>query len=254
MNHLDRVRAEFTRQADRFGAAAATTRRDLTQRIVDAVPAESMVLDLACGPGIVSAALAAKVRNVVGLDLTWQMLANARQRCAAARLANVAFVEGGADDLAFAAAAFDAVVTRLSIHHFRDPARVLDEVGRVLRPGGWIVLADVVSSDDPVKSALHNALEVLRDPSHVRMLPAAELTALIGGAGFSIEAQDGWDQPRELEEWLAIVDDPERATPLRPILRALAARGEDAGIGLSLDGKTIRFVHRWQLIVARRPN
>jgi ubiquinone/menaquinone biosynthesis C-methylase UbiE len=253
MSDLDHVREEFARQADRFGSAAATTRSDLTRRIVDAVPAEGIVLDLACGPGIVSAALAPKARQIVGLDLTPQMLANARRRCTSAGLGNVAFVEGSAGDLPFAAAAFDAVVTRLSIHHFGEPARVLDEMRRVLRPGGSLVLADVVSAADREKSALHNAIEILRDPSHVRMLPAAELLAVVGAAGFAIESQDGWDQPRELEEWLAIVDDPGRAAPLRPILRALAAAGEDAGIGLSLEDSAVRFIHRWLLIVAKRP-
>src|SRR5215469_8252345 len=84
MDHLDRVRQEFTRQADRFGAAAATTASDVTARIVDTVPADSRVLDLACGPGIVSAALAPRARQVVAFDLTPQMLANARRRCRAA--------------------------------------------------------------------------------------------------------------------------------------------------------------------------
>jgi ubiquinone/menaquinone biosynthesis C-methylase UbiE len=252
MDHRDRVREEFTRQADRFGAAAATTSAEVTRRIVDAVPKDGMALDLACGPGIVSAALAPRVRHLVALDLTPQMLRNARQRCRAAQLGNVAFIEGSADLLPFASQSFDAVITRLSIHHFREPARVLGEIRRVLRQDGSLVLADVVSADDEEKSALHNAIEVLRDPSHVRMLPEAELPALVRAAGFTIESQDGWEQQRELEEWLAIVDDPGRAASLRPVLGALAAHGADAGIALSRDGDTIRFIHRWQLIVARR--
>lgn len=252
MDHRDLIRGEFARQADRFAAASATTRSDLSERIADAIPDQGLVLDLACGPGIVTAALAEKARRVVALDLTPQMLANARRRCAAAGRKNVGFVEASAGDLPFPSGAFDAVVTRLSIHHFPEPAPILEETRRVLRPGGSFVLADIVSSDDPEKSALHNAIEVWRDPSHVRMLAAAELSALVGCAGFVIQSQDAWDQPRELEEWLAIVDDPRRAAPLRPILRALAAAGEDAGIGLSLEGGTIRFVHRWQLVVAKR--
>ena len=252
MDHPDLIRGEFARQADRFAAAAATTRSDLTQRIVDPVPAGSLVLDLACGPGIVTAPLAEKARRVVALDLTPQMLANARRRCAAAGRKNVAFVESSAGRLPFPSGAFDAVVTRLSIHHFPEPAPIVEETRRVLRPGGRFVLADVVSSDDAEKAALHNAIEVLRDPSHVRMLGAGELSALVDGAGFVIQSQDVWDQPRELEEWLAIVGDPRRAAPLRPILRALAKAGEDAGIGLSLEGGCIRFIHCWQLIVAER--
>jgi ubiquinone/menaquinone biosynthesis C-methylase UbiE len=135
MEHLERVRQEFARQADRFGSAAAVTDADLTRRFIDAVGSdgEGLILDLACGPGIMSAALAPRARAVVALDVTPAMLRNARRRCAAAGLGNVTFVEGGAADLPFAADAFDTVATRLSLHHFKEPQRVLSEVRRVLR-------------------------------------------------------------------------------------------------------------------------
>jgi hypothetical protein len=76
--------------------------------------------------------------------------------------------------------------------------------------------------------------------------------SLIEGAGFTIEQQASWDKPREFEEWMGIVNEPERAAPLRTILRALAKAGQDAGMGLSLaDGKLL-FVHRWHMVTARK--
>jgi SAM-dependent methyltransferase len=223
MEHLERVKREFARQAERFGSAPAINNDALTRRFVDALgrDSEGVVLDIACGPGIVG-------------------------------VSNVTFVEAGAGDLPFPAAAFDAVATRLSIHHFTDAPRVLGEVRRVLRPGGILVLADVVSDADGDTSALHNAIEVLRDPSHVRMLPEAELASLVSGAGFAIETAERWDQPREVEEWLGIVADVRRVAPLRTIMRGLAAAGQHAGIGLSLAGNRVVFIHRWLLLVARK--
>jgi ubiquinone/menaquinone biosynthesis C-methylase UbiE len=254
MDHVERVKEEFTRQADRFASAAAVTSDELTRRFVDAVGADGqgVVLDVACGPGIVTAALAPRAREVVALDITPEMLAKARQRCAAAGLRNVTFREGSATELPFADNSFDAVVTRLSVHHFPEPGLVLGEMFRVLRPGGTMVLADIVSSEDREESALHNAIEVLRDPSHVRMLPPSELRGLIAGAGFAIAEQTTWDQPREFEEWGAIVGDPARMAPLRPIVRALAAVGQHGGYGLSLSDGAVVFIHRWLLIVARK--
>lgn len=254
MDHLQRVQQEFTRQAGHFAAAAAVTRGDLVQRFADAVPADagSVILDVACGPGIVTAALAPRVREVVAFDLTPEMLTKARQRCTEAALHNVTFREGSATDLPFPDASFDAVVTRLSIHHFQAPHGPLAEMARVLKPGGTLVVADVVSSETPEESALHNAIEILRDPSHVRMLPASELTALIEGAGLTIEHQTTWDETREFEEWARIVDDPERVAPLRTVLRTLASLGQHAGTGWALaDGKIV-FFHRWCLFVARK--
>ena len=99
-------------------------------------------------------------------------------------------------------------------------------MARVVKVGSTVVVADVTSSEDAEKSALQNAIERLRDPSHVRMLPASELDALLGEPPLTIENVEIWDKAREFEEWMGIVADPERAEPLRTMVRALAKAGE----------------------------
>ncbi len=185
LDHDNRVRDEFTRQAETFSASAAITDKALTERFVVALgdAARGSVLDVACGPGILSAAIAKSAREVVAFDLTPQMLKKAAQRCADAGLENVTFREGNATELPYADAAFDAVVTRLSVHHFDRPERVMSEIFRVLRPGGHFVLADVISSEVPAELELQNAIDILRDPSHVRMLPGSDLTSLVEETG-----------------------------------------------------------------------
>lgn len=255
LNHENRVRDEFTRQAETFSSSSATTDAALTQRFIAALgeAIRGSVLDVACGPGILSAAIAKTAREVVAFDLTPAMLKKAAQRCAEAGVKNVTFREGNAVELPFANGAFDAVVTRLSVHHFDRPDRVMSEIFRVLRPGGNFVVADVISSEVPAESELQNAIEILRDPSHVRMLPGSELTSLVKGAGFAIEQLTTWDKPREFEEWMGIVNDASRVPPLRAVVRALARAGASAGMGLSVDGGEIGFFHRWNLIAARKP-
>jgi len=256
LSHDNRVRDEFTRQAETFSASSAITDAGLTQRFVTALggAAQGAVLDVACGPGILSAAIAKTAREVVAFDLTPEMLKKARQRCSETGLANVSFLEGNATELPFANGAFDAVVTRLSVHHFDRPGRVMSEIFRVLRRGGHFVIADVISSEVPAEAQLQNAIEILRDPSHVRMLPGSELTSLIRQAGFAVETQTTWEKPREFEEWMGIVNDASRVPPLRAVVRALACAGVSAGIGLALDGEAISFFHRWSLIAARKPD
>jgi ubiquinone/menaquinone biosynthesis C-methylase UbiE len=255
MDHENRVRDEFTRQAATFSASAAITDAALTQVFIDALgeAAHGSVLDVACGPGILSAAIAKTARRVVAFDLTRKGRTKAKQPCPDAGLGNVTFREGNAAELPFADGDFDAVMTRLSVHHFDRPGRAMSEIFRVLRPGGSFVIADVISSEVPTEAELQNAIEILRDPSHVRMLPGSELAALVRSAGFAIESLASWDKPREFAEWMGIVNDASRVPPLLAVMGALANAGVSAGMGLSIEGDEIRFFHRWNLIAARKP-
>jgi ubiquinone/menaquinone biosynthesis C-methylase UbiE len=253
-DHLKRVTEEFTRQAETFAASASINDKQVVGRIVAATgeAGRGRLLDLACGPGIVTAALAEGAADVVAFDATPEMLNKARERCGKAGLSNVTFEQGDAAALPFVDGSFDGVVTRLAIHHFAEPGRVIGEMYRVLKPGGRMVVADVIVSEDTEEAALQNAIEIVRDPSHVRMLPESELRTSIERAGFTIRSQDGWDKPREFEEWMGIVNDPQRVGPLRTIVRALAEAGRTAGMGLSIEGGKIVFYHRWRLVAAQK--
>jgi hypothetical protein len=57
---------------------------------------------------------------------------------------------------------------------------------------------------------------------------------------------------RELEEWLAIVDDPTRVEPVRTVVRALAQAGLTAGIGLAVKDGQVVFFHRYRLFKAKK--
>jgi SAM-dependent methyltransferase len=181
------------------------------------------------------------------------MLEKARARCEKAGLRNVQFTRGDAESLPFDDVQFDGLVTRLAVHHFANPQRAFHEMFRVIRPGGTGVIVDIVSSDDADESNLQNAIERLRDPSHVRMLSASELDACVSRAGFRDLQHTTWDKNREFEEWIAIVSDPVRAEPVRTVVRALADAGRTAGMGLSIKNGQIVFFHRWRLLKATKP-
>jgi ubiquinone/menaquinone biosynthesis C-methylase UbiE len=255
MEHLKRVTDEFGRQAETFDTWAEKTDDKVAARFLTALgqAGQGDLLDVACGPGVVTAAIASHATSVVAFDATAQMLEKAKARCAKAKLRNVDFKRGDAENLPFDDSQFDGVVTRLAVHHFADPQRALNETFRVLRRGGTAVIVDVVSSEDTGESNLQNAIERLRDPSHVRMLPASELTVRMTRSGFQDPEHATWDKNREFEEWMDIVNDPVRVDPIRTVVRALAEDGRTAGMGLSIKGGRIVFFHRWCLLKAIKP-
>jgi len=255
MDHLKRVTEEFRRQAETFDTFAQKTDENVAARFAAAIgdAGQGSLLDVACGPGVVTAALAPRAKSVVAFDVTQEMLEKARVRCAKAGLANVSFRQGNAEALPFGDGEFDGVVTRLAVHHFAEPQRAFAEMFRVLRPGGAAVIVDIVSSEDAREEVLQNAIERLRDPSHVRMLPASELDRRIATAGFQELEQTTWDKDREFEEWMDIVNDPARAEPIRVVVRALAEASRSAGMGLAIKDNAIVFFHRWRLVRARKP-
>jgi ubiquinone/menaquinone biosynthesis C-methylase UbiE len=233
MEHLKRIADEFGRQAETFEVWAEKTDDQVAARFLAALgrAGEGDLLDVACGPGVVTAAIAPKAASVVALDATEEMLEKAKARCAKAGLHNVSFEHGDAENIPFADSRFDGVVTRLAVHHFADPKRALDEMFRVLRPGATAVIVDIVSSEDGAESELQNAIERLLDPSHVRMLPSAELSGCIAQSGFRDIEQATWDKDRDFEKWMDIVNDPGRRDPIRTVVTALAEDGRTAGMG-----------------------
>jgi ubiquinone/menaquinone biosynthesis C-methylase UbiE len=248
------IQAEFSRQAERMDSAAAFHAEDMLSRLAKLVsPSPSdRVLDLACGPGIVAQALAPLAREIIGLDATPEMVRLARGRFARSGLHNGRFEVGAAEALPFGKASFDQVVTRLSLHHFPDLTAVLAEVRRTLRPSGHLTVADIICSDDEQESRLHNALEQLRDPTHIRMLSEPSLLDVLRESGFAILSEDTWQQDRNFSEWAQIVANPARTEPLRQVMRAVARAGIDAGIMLREDSGELYFVHTWLLVKAIR--
>lgn len=254
MDHFSRVKEEFKRQAETLSVAPVFTDSGILEQIHAAIkPTKKMnLLDLGCGPGIVTAAMAPDVREVVAYDLTPEMLNQAMKRCQEAGLKNVRFELGRAEHLPFEDESFDGVVTRLTIHHFLDPRPVMSEVVRVTRRGGKVFVADVVSSESEEEATLHNALETLRDPTHVRMFSPSDMLELVKTAGLRITSTVTWEMKRDYDEWIRITNAPERVKPLYTVMVALAKAGIHAGINLQFNGGTVIFSHRWLLITGEK--
>src|ERR1700682_1148527 len=254
MRHHDRIRLEFSKQAVLYSQNASIRDSARLERLVQAVsPAkDASVLDIATGPGCVALAVAEVCREVIGVDLTPRMLELAESHRRSRKLSNASFQRGTAEKLPFPARRFDVVVSRLALHHFRVPARVIAEAVRVCRPGGTVAIEDLVASEHPKRAAYQNRVEKLGAPWHTKALSATGLIRLLSMAGLEIQSLYWVELIQDVEKWLATSVTPE---PVARKVRALMVQDEKRNLSglwpFPVDGR-LYFRHNTLTVVARK--
>jgi ubiquinone/menaquinone biosynthesis C-methylase UbiE len=177
-SHQEIIIDQFTRQAIPFTQVPAHSNEESLRLLIQVAGLfhEDDVLDVACGSGIVACAFAPLANHVTGIDITPAMLEQAQSMAKQRGLSNLTWQQGDIESLPFADARFSLVLSRYAFHHFLNPKVVLEEMIRVCRPGGRILIADVALPPEKVEA--YNALEKLRDPSHTRALTLEEFQSL----------------------------------------------------------------------------
>ena len=202
--------------------------------------AGARALDLGCGGGHVSYCAAPHVAQVVAADPTQAMLDAVAAAAAQKGLGNIATELAAAEALPFADGAFDVVLSRFSAHHWADMDAGLREARRVLKRGGLAMFIDVVAPADPALDTHLQAVELLRDPSHVRNRSVAEWTAALARAGFALQGFALRTLRMEFDVWTARTRTPElRAQAIRSLqsvapdlVRSHFAIGADGGFDI----------------------
>ena len=253
--HEELIVDQFTRQAVPFSTAKTIADQKALQLLIEFSGAgpDDTVLDVACGGGNVVCAFAEIVHHATGIDVTPAMLERARAVAREKSLSNVSWDLGEATSLPYADGTFTIVVTRFSFHHFIEPLAVLKEMVRVCAPGGRVLVADMHTNVDSAKGAEFNRMELLRDPSHVRALPVAELKALFPAAGLPPARITFYELRDELENLLSrSFPNPGDGDKIREIFRTSA--GDDRlGIPIRLDGTLIHYAYPVAVLSATRP-
>lgn len=205
MERDEAIRRQFDRAAAAYGTSPIFAQgHDLALMVETAAPtAGMMVLDVGCAAGHTAFAFAPHVREVVGIDLSRDMLAEAARQAAARGLANVRWEEASATALPYADATFDIVTCRMVVHHFPSLASPLAEMARVLKRGGQCIIVDIISPEDALLADYINHVEVLRDPSHSRDWTLSEWEAAGRQIGVPFDVVARWDLPLDFADWTA---------------------------------------------------
>lgn len=242
------VARRFARQAKAFSGSPLQRDPERLRRLLEFLagrPGER-VLDVGCGPGIVTAALRSAGMRAVGIDLTAAMLREARA-------AGVTCVQGDVSALPFQRGAFDVAVSRNTFHHLADPRRVLEEMARTVRSGGRVVIEDMEAPADAAQRAYHETVERLRDPAHARTLTRGEFRDLGAAAGLAAWREEPIVFVIDFEEWLArgfaVARDRRRA---RTMMEACLER-DRIGLRVWRDAGRLMFERRSLMLSAPRP-
>jgi len=254
--HSDVLENSFSSQAaafedERVDRVFASDVDWLFERLV--LRPEHLVLDVAGGTGHAARCLAPSVGMVVVLDVTVAMLAAGKIAAEQRVLRKVVFMRGDAAAVPFLDASFDVVVCRFAVHHFERPGEQLAEMVRCVRPGGQLVVADLVADDDRGIARAQNRLERLRDRSHATLLSSGELRDALEDLGVAVTDVAWREVQRPLAPWLAQTDvDTAVGDEITSVLRSEIAGGRPSGLRPSDHDGELWFTQRFASVTASK--
>ncbi|MBA3376202.1 MAG: class I SAM-dependent methyltransferase [Gaiellaceae bacterium] len=204
------VRLRLALQEERAAALGERVRR-----LLGPFTGNEIALDAGSGTGSLAFALAPHVGEVVATDARVDYLDAGREIAPE----NVRFVEGDATALPFGYATFDIAGCLRLLHHVRRPELAVSELVRVTRPGGRMFIADQLGSVDPLRSLEMDRFERLRDSTHQRLLPDADIHGFLDANDLVLVTHEVTRERIDLEQRLELAEVPEEE---RLRLRGLA--------------------------------
>ncbi|ALB61754.1 SAM-dependent methyltransferase YafE (UbiE paralog) [Cronobacter condimenti 1330] len=210
-SHHDHVEEQFGSQAKAYLTSQVhASGRDL-QRLRERLAAspQASVLDLGCGAGHASFIAAEQVRDVVAYDLSSSMLKVVEEAARERGFNHLSTQQGYAESLPFATESVDIVISRYSAHHWHDVGQALREAKRVLKPGGTMVMMDILSPGHPVLDIWLQTVEALRDTSHVRNYASGEWLSMFNQAGLITQEVCTDRLVLEFSSWIARMRTPD---------------------------------------------
>ena len=248
--HEQNVRTQFDPRArDYLTSAVHASGPDLAHAgdlVRQTAAGTGRALDVGCGAGHLAFALAPHVEHIVALDPSPGMLSTVASGAAERGSSRIEVRQGSAESLPFAAASFDLVCTRYSAHHWTRLEAAVRDMCRVLAPGGHALVIDTLGAEDALTDTYLQAIELLRDVSHVRNRSVDEWRSLLRSAGFTALDHREWPTRLEFSSWVARMRTPaDRVAAIRSLQQA-APREVKEALAIEADGSfTIRTGLFW---------
>lgn len=212
--------------------------------------APAHAIDLGCGGGHVAYRLARHAKRVAATDLSAEMLAAVGTAAAEKGLGNIETRQAPAEKLPFADDTFDFLGCRYSAHHWCVFPIGLREARRVLRQGAPAVFIDAYASGVPLFDTHLQAVELLRDTSHVRDYSLAEWSAALERTGFAVRSVRTWQLRMDFPVWIARMRTPEENMRAIRALQKAASSEVRAHFAIESDGSFMLDVMMTEAVAA----
>jgi SAM-dependent methyltransferase len=230
------VEAQFGPRAKAYVESAVHSQGADLEAIGALAGGADLALDMGAGGGHVSYALARHARRVIASDLSSEMLAAVARTAREKGLGNIETVEAPAEHLPFEDETFDFVASRFSAHHWRDFDAGLREARRTLKRGGRAAFVDVYAPGQALFDTHLQAIELLRDHSHVRDYTSAQWLDTLSRSGFAIEACRTWRLRMDFPVWIARMQTPQDNVKAIRALQNAASAETRAHFAIEPDG------------------
>ena len=202
-NFWDKLSPKYDRFIQKYWKIYETS---LLNKIADDVETDStIILDVACGTGLVSFEAAKKAKNVYGVDIAPSMIEEAKKKTREMEIKNVEFSVEDAYKLPFDNNMFDTVICNNALHNMKYPENVLSEIKRVLKPGGRFI-AIIVGVGESFKFKIALTISTIIGQLPVfHKLNLDEFADFINKSGFTVVKKERIKHPGDRMALLYVV-------------------------------------------------
>jgi SAM-dependent methyltransferase len=244
--HLAALKDEFQRASTLFNERTRGRFDDLGVIEFSRLGGGETVVEVGAGAGNFLSLFRGHAARLIGIDIVEAML-----RKGVEDAPDLAAVVGDAYRLPLRSHSVDLVASAQALHHIHRPVPVLDEMRRVMGPGGRALLVDQVSTESFEETAMRHELEIVRDPSHAATRPPSALRIMVRAAGFEIVDERIVEAEQRLSKWMWPGEfPPERIERVRSFIEQ---NGAETGMDFRSDGDDWAFTRRRMMILAAVP-
>lgn len=253
--NLEKIQESFSSQASKFEKENMNFSKesflDYTVKNMELCKSDT-VFEAAAGTAACGRAIAPFVNSVTCLDATESMLEVGKEKAEKENLSNISFKEGVVEDIPFPDETFDIVISRLGFHHFMDIERPFQEMNRVLKKAGKLVIIDMEAAPEEIRE-VQDSIEILRDSSHVKNISNEEFVEMYKNNNFNIIKNETTEIEVSLEAWMELTNTPLEAKKKIKEKMENDIRGENkTGFNPSFKGDEIHFIQRWMLVIGKK--